>query len=248
MKCMHCGIEIPPTWVVALNSNICPACGKAIMDDVAKDLIKDLAEAMKQMPNNPEGLAGWLVSNYRMQKIGAYEPVNFVTAQKRPPGSMNPNATESNKINALEGFFARAGVKLDDVKSGIATSSDIMNEGSGGGGGGVQPRPNMVKRSGQRNNRTQGRDPFDPESFVSTASVEPSTEFNDEVDSIPDSAFFDGSVDLPGPVVDNVADMVANSGVSPILEAQAMKQEMASGGLDSGVGRNGKSTGFRRSG
>jgi hypothetical protein len=45
------------------------------MDDTARQLMSDLAEAMERMPNDPKGLAGWLLSNYRLRKIGDGEPV-----------------------------------------------------------------------------------------------------------------------------------------------------------------------------
>jgi len=252
---MHCGIEIPPTWVAALNSNICPSCGEPIMDDGAQELIKDLAEAMKQMPNNPQGLAGWLVSNYRMQKIGEYEPVNFTNPKKTPPGSLNPNASESNKYNALEGFFQRAGVKIDDVKQSRASSSDISDGGSGGSGSGSRPKTNMVNRSAARKQQQEDRDPFDPESFVKTASPNIPPQITEYVEDDSDSssgefpadrAFFDGTANMPAFQIDRLADLVANSGVSPVLEAQKMKQEIASDSIDSGVGRTGKATAFRR--
>jgi hypothetical protein len=39
--------------------------------------------AMTRMPNDPEGVAGWLLSNYRLHKIGSGEPVDKFYGRKK---------------------------------------------------------------------------------------------------------------------------------------------------------------------
>lgn len=75
MRCMNCGVEIPPAWVKCLELNRCPACDGEIMNQASQNLLQELADAMTRMPNDPQGIAGWLLSNYRFQKIGSAEPV-----------------------------------------------------------------------------------------------------------------------------------------------------------------------------
>lgn len=75
MRCMSCGANIPPEWVNALQSNICPGCGKNIMSTETKEFLDELSSALERMPNDPQGVAGWLLSNYRFQKMGSCEPV-----------------------------------------------------------------------------------------------------------------------------------------------------------------------------
>ena len=77
MRCMSCGADIPPQWVKAIQSNVCPNCGDPIMGEPTQSLLKELTEAMEKMPNNPQGVAGWLLSNYRFQKMGSGQPVEF---------------------------------------------------------------------------------------------------------------------------------------------------------------------------
>ena len=77
MKCMSCNADIPPQWVSCINENKCPGCGGSIMNLAEKELLVELREAMGKMPNDPEGLAGWLLTNYRLEKIGTAEPTNF---------------------------------------------------------------------------------------------------------------------------------------------------------------------------
>jgi hypothetical protein len=75
MRCMNCGANIPPEWINAIQSNLCPGCGKEIMNSQTQDLLKELTDAMQKMPNDPAGVAGWLLSNYRFQKVGEAQPV-----------------------------------------------------------------------------------------------------------------------------------------------------------------------------
>ncbi len=66
MRCMSCNADIPPEWKAAINRNICPGCDGPIMNESVQGLLEELRTAMKEMPNDPEGLAGWLLSNYEM--------------------------------------------------------------------------------------------------------------------------------------------------------------------------------------
>jgi Zn-finger nucleic acid-binding protein len=74
MECRSCGANIPPEWVHAIQANICPGCGGEIMDSSTEELLKELSDAMERMPNDPQGVAGWLLSNYRFQKVGEAKP------------------------------------------------------------------------------------------------------------------------------------------------------------------------------
>lgn len=95
MKCVSCNAEIPPQWVSCINENKCPGCGGAIMDSSSKELLVELREAMGKMPNDPEGLAGWLLSNYRLEKIGTAEPTQFHRKSNEEP--VNVNKIKYNK-------------------------------------------------------------------------------------------------------------------------------------------------------
>lgn len=91
MRCMSCGANIPPEWVMAIQKNECPGCGGEIMGSATKDLLSELTEAMKKMPNDPQGVAGWLLSNYRFQKIGSAEPVDKFHRKGGNPGTVDEN-------------------------------------------------------------------------------------------------------------------------------------------------------------
>jgi len=75
MRCISCGEDIPPKWVAVIEKNACPSCDGPIMTDDSILLKEELAEALAKMPNDPQGVTGWLLSNYRVQKIAEGEPV-----------------------------------------------------------------------------------------------------------------------------------------------------------------------------
>lgn len=77
MKCRSCDCEIPPAFVTAIANNSCPGCGSEIMSEGDKSLMDGLADALQRMPNDPQGIASWLLSNYRVIPLsaGKAEPV-----------------------------------------------------------------------------------------------------------------------------------------------------------------------------
>ena len=81
MQCVSCNAIIPPEFVHSIQANICPGCGCSIMNESDKDLLDELSGAMESMPNDPQGVAGWLLSNYRFQKIGDATPVEHFHRQ-----------------------------------------------------------------------------------------------------------------------------------------------------------------------
>lgn len=60
------------------------------MDEGSQQLMVELKEAMDKMPNDSQGLAGWLLSHYSLVKKGTAEPTTFHRAnpkQNGPPAS-----------------------------------------------------------------------------------------------------------------------------------------------------------------
>lgn len=109
INCITCAAEIPPIWSHCINSNICPGCGGQIMDNASKDLLDEIREAMKKMTNDPEGLAGWLLSNYKLQKYGSAEPTEF----HKKPSAKESAQLDKLKIanNPVQEMLKRTGIK-----------------------------------------------------------------------------------------------------------------------------------------
>lgn len=87
---MSCGSPIPPEFKAAIQNNICPSCGGELMNDATLEMLHELKEALKKMPNDPEGIAGWLLSHYEMRKVGTGEAVGqfYGLAASAPPNPM----------------------------------------------------------------------------------------------------------------------------------------------------------------
>ena len=114
MKCDSCGVDIPPAWVKVIASNICVECSGPIMSDGTIELMSGLKDALEKMPNDPQGIAGWLLSNYQMRKIGDGVPTEFIGVK---PKSGNGHIVNQDGIkiaaSPLERFQKLAGVKVD---------------------------------------------------------------------------------------------------------------------------------------
>ena len=100
MKCMSCGSPVPPEFKAAIQNNICPSCGGELMNEATLDMLDELKDALKKMPNDAEGIAGWLLSNYEMRKIGTGEPVGQFYG-------LNANPMASQQAILMQQGYAR---------------------------------------------------------------------------------------------------------------------------------------------
>jgi hypothetical protein len=91
--------------------------------------MKELKEAMEKMPNDPQGLAGWLLSNYRMQKVGDGEPTGFYG--NKPQAAVKGADGQSLKVapNRLQQFLKNAGVKQTEPARMANLAKQINNAG-----------------------------------------------------------------------------------------------------------------------
>jgi hypothetical protein len=118
---MSCSVDIDPKFVHSIRSNICAGCGGPLMTENSQELMDSLKEALLQMPNDPEGLAVWLLSNYNMVKVGTGEPVQRFYGTNAKYSGTREEIDESNlKIrdnSNMSKFFKRAGVPNIDKSS-----------------------------------------------------------------------------------------------------------------------------------
>lgn len=97
MNCMNCNADIPPAFVSAIKNNRCPGCDGQIMSEEHQTMLNELKEAMAKMEHNPEGLAGWLLSNYDLRKKGSAEPTQFYTQRPQHQGRSDDGPTQGVK-------------------------------------------------------------------------------------------------------------------------------------------------------
>lgn len=125
MICSSCGIEIPEKWTAAITSNKCPSCDGPIMDDKAKQLMEELTIALVEAPNNPAGLASWLLSKYHIEKITDEPPDLPEFHEPKKKGSKKSGRSGND-------FMKRADVNLDPerakkIMSYINDSQDVQD-------------------------------------------------------------------------------------------------------------------------
>lgn len=88
MKCISCEIEINPQWTHAIDINVCPFCGKHIMEEHLKNLFGTLRETMESLSDYPDQLNDWMLSNHSYIKtdspnIGKYMPADMLEELKK---------------------------------------------------------------------------------------------------------------------------------------------------------------------
>jgi hypothetical protein len=105
MKCSSCFVEIPPTFLAAIRSGVCPSCNGQIMPPEFKLIYDEIRQTMSQMPNDPDGLAGWLLSNYHLEKIDPekeVEPAKFYY-----PKQDKKQKSRQQKLTKQQQFYAQ---------------------------------------------------------------------------------------------------------------------------------------------
>lgn len=134
MKCISCQAAIPAEWVACIQSNSCPGCGGEIMDSSNKELLDELTAAMERMPNNPQGIVGWIMSNYKLIKIGDAVPAEKFHVKGQKESSQQPNKflQRTNAYKNIEATQNKTNSKLAVMAEAIA-NGNIENEMYGSG-------------------------------------------------------------------------------------------------------------------
>jgi Zn-finger nucleic acid-binding protein len=80
MQCISCQLEINPQWAHAIDINVCPFCGKHIMDGALKTLFGTLRETMEQLQPYQTQLDDWMLSNHNYIKTDSPNLVDYLPA------------------------------------------------------------------------------------------------------------------------------------------------------------------------
>lgn len=131
MKCISCETEINPKWKHAIESNICPFCGKSIIEEKAKELLTSLSTIMECLNSYPEHLRDWMLSNYSFIQTSDENLINYVPEEvllkkySELGGKVSvPNATTNKKykveVASADGKVSE--VEVEKLKSDEDTS------------------------------------------------------------------------------------------------------------------------------
>ena len=132
MKCKSCFNDVPPKFAHAISVNVCPLCGKEIMDQQLQSILNDLKNVMDKTKEYSDEVGDWLFSNYGLKK---WDPKDAEDRNMRLPENTTPSAprphSKPNVIHRSEDieadlpadaqldpsiFAKRAGVKAGSFK------------------------------------------------------------------------------------------------------------------------------------
>jgi hypothetical protein len=127
MKCKSCQENVPSRFAHAHKTNICPYCGKEIMDMELQTILNALAKALDDSAPYADQIEDWMQTNYSFKKMKtqpndvsystaseAEESVSQRTAQERASLSNKPitRSSPDNQVSQEQTLFAkRAGIK-----------------------------------------------------------------------------------------------------------------------------------------
>lgn len=143
IKCKNCGAVVPPEFVSAIQKGECPGCGAELFSPADKELLAELTDAMERMPKNPQGVAGWLMSNYEFRKIGEAVPTErfYVSGPQMPmqgmqghpqaaPGSPEQFLQNSTAYNTIQQTRAKIAERNNLKQAAAMVSQDMYGNGS----------------------------------------------------------------------------------------------------------------------
>ncbi len=107
MKCISCETAIDPKWKHAIDINVCPFCGKHIMEEHLKNCVAALATAMDEMLKYPEQLDDWLLSNHSYIKTDSpklvdYLPEEIMQALYKKPETRGTDDPAEPKVSVVK--------------------------------------------------------------------------------------------------------------------------------------------------
>jgi len=98
MKCTECDTEINQSFTYAIKCNVCPACGKEIMDKKRMDLYQDLKSCLQHIEftmdgrdENIERVVNCIMTNYSFDSGSFKTPAH---AAPRPIKTHSPGESE----------------------------------------------------------------------------------------------------------------------------------------------------------
>ena len=126
MKCVSCEVEINPKWKHAIDINVCPFCGKEIMDVQLKNLLSSLSDLMIKMQEYPESLNDWMLSNYNYIKTDSVDLVKYLPKDLLPENKPTKSVPEVESKKYLVKVKTESGE--EDIEAEKIQSEERTNE------------------------------------------------------------------------------------------------------------------------
>lgn len=267
MKCVSCQQEINPQWSHAIDANLCPFCGKEIMEEVLKNLFATLKTTMESLSTYPDQLNDWMLSNYKYIKTDSKEFAKYLPKKvaKVVDDSENVEDSPNKYIDTIETEDGEQKVIVEKIQSEETTNdffkrAEAVKPNIDGFRSSTEKNKHLkdmvkqIKRSGSTDAGGSGGSFLSPENLESAdpAAVEEYMSILDSgnaiASSLPDLGG-GGDDDIPAAVLA----MAAKGGTGPAtardmmkLQQMQLRQTSSRENFESGANR-GKG-GFSRSG
>lgn len=102
MKCISCSVDINPQWTHAIDMNVCPFCGKHIMEEHLKNLFTTLRTTMESLADYSDQLNDWMLSNHNYIKTTAINLIDYVPKEQlksiKPVPSQDVEEKKDNRF------------------------------------------------------------------------------------------------------------------------------------------------------
>jgi wobble nucleotide-excising tRNase len=130
MKCDSCELEINPQWKYAIDINLCPFCGKSIMDEELKIMLSTLHKLMTELQNYPQQLDDWMFANFSYAKSNYKKPTGekSIVKMKTKDGEIEVETESLMSDEKTSEFFERAQVIKKSDKSHLSEKTAKLKE------------------------------------------------------------------------------------------------------------------------
>lgn len=98
MRCVSCQTEINPQWKHAININVCPFCGKEIMEEKLKDLFSTLSATMEGLKDYQEQLDDWMLSNFNYVRTDSKKLAQFLPKGSKKVEESSEEQTDNEAV------------------------------------------------------------------------------------------------------------------------------------------------------
>lgn len=187
MNCLSCQTDIDPKWRHAIEQNVCPFCGKDILDGDLKKLLSSLHSLLEALKDFPKELDDWMLSNFNYINISSDDIINYVSPELLKSAS-KPLAPGSKKIEKIFDGKKEQEVIIEKIQDENETSSfhaRALNKKTADGAlYSVVDRNAELREIANKIKKSGGTEVVYEDDLQNDSSDEESTSFDDEYASI----------------------------------------------------------------
>lgn len=105
MECMSCSSEINPRWSHAIDTNVCPFCGKDIMDMDLKEILKGIGKSISYIDSlgHTKHLDDWMLANFNYIRTNSEDLIKYVDPELLKAAKKEPVSRKIVKVKTEKG-------------------------------------------------------------------------------------------------------------------------------------------------